>query len=88
MKIIKLKPEDILLLKSDCKSELLNTFLLRGLLEEKSGSIILILPSSDIEIIEEELLKILMEKGTDVKGEINELGKQIDDLIDKFNHYD
>jgi (p)ppGpp synthase/HD superfamily hydrolase len=47
----------------------------------------LILENNDIEIIADELFDIIQEKGI-TNGEINIFGKQVDDLVDKFNHYE
>lgn len=44
------------------------------------------IPKKDLELICDELSDFLMEQGIDENGKINVLGKQIDDLIDKFNY--
>lgn len=85
MNIIKLKTDDINLVKENSSIDILNQYILNCHFEEKSNSWILLLETRDMEIICDELLNILMEKGV-TNGEINTLGKRIDDLIDKFNY--
>lgn len=87
MKIIKLKLDDINFVKENFPIDILNQYILNSHFEEKSNSWILLLGFKDMEIICDELLNILMAKGV-TNGEINNIGKRIDDLIDKFNYYE
>jgi hypothetical protein len=87
MKIIKLKTNELEFLKKECDSLILKKYISEGHTDEKSSSLILILSKNDLEVICDELSDFLMDRGIGEDGEINKLGKQIDDLIDKFNHY-
>jgi hypothetical protein len=77
MKIIKLKYEEILFLKSECSSGIINSYLRKGFFDEKSSSLILMLPTTELVIFEDELLQILADKGVDENGEINTIGKKL-----------
>lgn len=87
MKVIKLKNGEVDFLKNECRSDVLDKYLSNNHYDEKSSSFLLMLNNEEIEIIADELLLILNEKGLNENGEINYLGKYIDDLIDKFNQY-
>jgi hypothetical protein len=87
IKIVKLKETEIILIKENSKSELVLKYIEGPQYEQKSNSWILILENNDIEIIADELFDIIQEKGI-TNGEINIFGKQVDDLVDKFNHYE
>lgn len=84
---IKLKQEDILFLKEVCDIDILTTYASKITYEKKSNSWILILETADMESITDELSETLIDKGI-TNGEINSLGKKIDDFFDKFNHYE
>ena len=88
MKLIKLKPLETDFLKKKCDSAILKKYLSDAHFDKKSSSLILMLSKNDLEVICDELSHFLMDRGIDENGEINALGKQIDDLIDKFNHYE
>jgi len=88
MKIIKLKPYETDFINKECDGVTLKKYLSDAHIEEKSSALILMLSKNDLEIICDELSDFLMERGIDENGEINALGKKIDDLIDRFNHYE
>ena len=83
---IKLKEEEILFLKDLCSIDILSKYPAKSNYEIKSHSWILLLETTEMESITDELLDVLIGKGV-TNGEINFLGKRIDDLFDKFNHY-
>jgi hypothetical protein len=83
IKSIKLKEKDLTFLKEVCGLDVLEKNEHSYHFEEKSSSWILILNSEELEIICDKLLEVLMDKGI-TKGEINAVGKIIDDYIDKF----
>jgi hypothetical protein len=85
MKVIKLKEVESNFLRSlDCDD--ISVYLDNSYFDLKSSSYILGLTIQDIEKVSEILTLILAEKGV-TDGEINYVGKQIDDLLNKFNPY-
>ena len=88
MKIVKLKDAEVKVLNNDCQSDILKKYLANGYFDSKSSSLVLMLNEEDLRVIDDELIALITEKGTDQDGEINSFGKILDHLIDKFNHYD
>ncbi len=87
LKSIKLKEEDIFFLKKICDIDILQRYVPEIHFEEKSKSWILLLNSEELEFIGNEPDVVLMDKGI-TNGEINAVGKHIDDYIGKFSHYE
>ena len=87
MKVIKLKEQEISLLRENSINPDIKKIISNASFDDLSSSWILLLKTYQIEIIADDLIAILMEKGME-NGEVNSFGKAVDNLINKFNHYD
>ena len=85
--MIRLKAVEIEFLKH-CNNDILNSYLDKGHLGSKSSSLALLLDKEQEEQVARVLIRILTDRGIGDDGEINDFGKKIDDLVDKFNHYE
>jgi hypothetical protein len=86
MKVIKVKKDEIQLLRG-LNNTVLSDYLDKAHFDSKSSSLVLTLETRDLDEITDELAAILTNKGI-TNNEINNFGKEIDDLISKFSPYE
>jgi hypothetical protein len=88
MKLIKLNNTEIQFLNTQCQNNIIKKYLEMGHSDTRSSALVLMLSKEDLEAINNELTTLIIEQGMTDDGEINSFGKKIDELIDKFNHYE
>ncbi len=87
VKTIKLTGSEITILREIEDVNRISKFIDDSAFDVKTNCWIFLLGGNDIEFISDELFRLIQNKGIS-NGEINSYGIQVDNLVDKFNHYE